>query len=93
MHPPSVGCVVSPCGSKKAGIMTPTDFVMVSSYEYRRAAFSTVIAVFASCAAREFAGEVTSARGGVHSRSLSGGAMRIGVRFKLLAGARYRRHA
>src|SRR5713226_1377987 len=49
------------------------------SYDYRLVALSVVIAVLASYAALDLAGRVTSARGGVRSLWLSGGATAMGI--------------
>src|SRR5712692_875544 len=59
--------------------MTSPDLVMVGSYDFRLVALSVVIAVLASYAALDLAGRVTSARGGVRSLWLNGGATPMGI--------------
>ncbi len=59
--------------------MTSPDLVMVGSYDFRLVALSVVIAVLASYAALDLAGRVTSARGGVRSLWLIGGATAMGI--------------
>ncbi len=52
---------------------------MAGSYDYRLVALSVFIAMMASYAALDFAGRVTSARGGVRYLWLSGGAIAMGI--------------
>jgi two-component system, sensor histidine kinase and response regulator len=55
------------------------DHVIVGSYDYRLVALSVLIAVFASYAALDLAGRVTSARGAVRRLWLGGGATAMGI--------------
>jgi len=78
----SVGCVVSPCGARSRHY-EPTSR-NGGSDEYPRVTMSTVIAVFASSAARD---SRKSKLGAVESiAQAEGGPMRIGCDFKLVAG-------
>jgi two-component system sensor histidine kinase/response regulator len=72
-------CFAGPRGSKKAGVMTPSDLVMVRSYDLPLVILSVLIAVLASYAALDLAGRVTSARGRARSVWLSGGATAMGI--------------
>ena len=63
----------------KEETMASQGLAMIGSYDYRLVALSVVIAVLASYAALDLAGRVTSARGGVRSLWLTGGAMAMGI--------------
>src|SRR6266852_9593242 len=65
--------------STKGGVMISPDHVLLGSYDYHLVALSVVIAVLASYAALDLAGRVTSARGGVRSLWLIGGATAMGI--------------
>ncbi len=59
--------------------MISPELVMVGSYDFRLVTLSVLIAVFASYAALDLAGRVTSARRGARSMWLSGGATAMGI--------------
>src|SRR5580692_11797011 len=59
--------------------MFASESVMVGTYDYSFVALSVVIAVLASYAALDVAGRVTSAKGGVRTLWLSGGAVAMGI--------------
>jgi diguanylate cyclase (GGDEF)-like protein/PAS domain S-box-containing protein len=59
--------------------MSSPELVMVGSYDYHLVALSVAIAVLASYAALDFAGRVTSAKGGIRFLWLIGGAVAMGI--------------
>jgi two-component system, sensor histidine kinase and response regulator len=59
--------------------MPLADHLLSGSYDSRLVALSVLISVFASYAALDLAGRVTSARGGARSLWLSGGAVAMGM--------------
>jgi two-component system sensor histidine kinase/response regulator len=59
--------------------MTSPELAMAGSFDHRLVALSVLIAVFASYAALDLAGRVTSARGRARSLWLTGGAMAMGI--------------
>ena len=59
--------------------MPLADHLMRGSYDYRLVALSVLISVFASYAALDLAGRVTSARGAARRLWLGGGAVAMGT--------------
>jgi two-component system sensor histidine kinase/response regulator len=59
--------------------MISPDLALVGSYDFRLVTLSALISVLASYAALDLAGRVTSARGGVRSLWLGGGAIAMGI--------------
>src|SRR5580704_1624536 len=60
-------------------MMSPSDAILTSSYDYRLVALSVAIAMFASYAALDLAGRVTAARGWICGAWLAAGATAMGL--------------
>src|SRR6202047_170811 len=60
-------------------MMSPSDAILPSSYDYRLVVLSVAIAVFSSYAALDLAGRVTAARGRICVAWLAAGATAMGL--------------